>query len=216
VKKLWERALANRTYWDRYQLAQEGLILNAKVEAQRAHKRAYRKARRAAGLSETSEKRTAYKEEQRERDDARLRGLRTSGFAVGSAVVTPIEAHAVALCIKCRGGLERRVGTINLVHIGPSCRMGFHIVQTSFSQVRCTYPTQRLGKVRPCGRFVVTGGVQCALHRNKANPPANLTTALGRSTDESGAILPTHHGQPQEAAQRPTDRSTEEPSSDAR
>jgi hypothetical protein len=209
-KKLWERALANRAYWDRYQLAQEGLILNAKVEAKleakRARHRAYLRARRQAGVvHEAAAKRAAYEQEQRRHDEEQFNASRTSSFTVSRTVV-PIAAGITALCVKCRGALERRLGTINLVHVGPSCRMGFYVVQVTFTQIRCTYPMQRLGKVRPCWRFTVTGGIRCALHCRKGEPPPELIAAM----QEAGATLASHHDRPQEAPQRPADGQTSE------
>jgi len=194
MKKLWERALANRDYWDKWRIANDGFIAKAKLEAQLAHKRE-RDQRRTAGPI-----RTKYREETRKRATEELKKGRVP--YVIEAVITVI----VGQCIACRALLEKRQGVSYLIHKGGKCPFGataVSITQRSLQQLQPPAPCSETvffrGRERPCYYTAGADGL-CALHRGRAARAAAAVPA------ELGGATFRPHGQPQENPQRPTDR----------
>lgn len=142
VDSLWRRALARRTYWDKYRLCREGLPLNDALERRRAINRTADKKRRTRENAEAKVKR-----------DARLQL---------QLVIAP--PHVVALCIRCRGPLEERTPSNGyLVHVKPSigCKLRVILQQRIIHILRCAC---RCPAVTPEGR--------CALCASRARKQA--------------------------------------------
>jgi hypothetical protein len=160
VKPLWVRALANRAYWDRYQIAQEGFRAQARLKAKIEYSRAYDKKRGSYRSNETSAQRTARTKRHRQKTDIRLKIARVA------PPIERLENEVLAQCVVCRAPLEKRPGVAWLVHAGPACLPTVRKLPRFVKTSRCTSQVLFRGKMRQCASPSGLDGV-CTFHRLK-------------------------------------------------